>query len=204
MSTGDMLGISTGVGDGMPRGRGKGQRPVDGFHCLLWGFLSFFPLLYFFNFYLFRERGKEGESEGEKLQCVVASHAPLLPTAQAWALTGNRTGNPSVHRPILNPLSHTGQGFLGAFETPPSRRRSEAPGGRLLHTGRPHPGSQPAAQRHFVGKSVQLLWSQRPRCWCRVSMSATPSCRKSAVPAQPPSCLEGRREGTRVGRRGRD
>ena len=36
-------------------------------------------LLYFFKrFYLFsfREWGKEGEREGEKHQCVVASHAP--------------------------------------------------------------------------------------------------------------------------------
>ena len=28
--------------------------------------------------YLFRDGGKEGEGEGEKHQCVVASHAPLV------------------------------------------------------------------------------------------------------------------------------
>ena len=38
---------------------------------------------------------------------------PLLgtqPTTQARALTGNRTGYPLVHRPALNPLSHTSHG----------------------------------------------------------------------------------------------
>ena len=37
---------------------------------------------------------------------------PLLgtwPTTQASALTGNRTGDPLVHRLALNPLSHTSQ-----------------------------------------------------------------------------------------------
>ena len=35
-------------------------------------------LYFFLRFYLFifRERGGEGEREGEKHQCVVASHAP--------------------------------------------------------------------------------------------------------------------------------
>ena len=32
------------------------------------------------------------------------------PTIQACALTENRTSDPSVHRPVLNPLSHTSQG----------------------------------------------------------------------------------------------
>ena len=41
---------------------------------------------------IFRQRGREGEREGEKHQCVVACHMPLLetwPTTQACALTGN-------------------------------------------------------------------------------------------------------------------
>ena len=40
---------------------------------------------------------------------------PLLgtwPATQAYSLTGNRTGDPVVHRPILNPLSLTSQGSL--------------------------------------------------------------------------------------------
>ena len=35
---------------------------------------------------------------------------PLLgtwPAPQLCALTGNQTGDPLVHRPVLNPLSHT-------------------------------------------------------------------------------------------------
>ena len=64
--------------------------------------------------YLFLDRvGRKGEKEGEKHQCVVASHAPLLgtwPETQACALTGNQTGDPLVYKPALNPLSHTSQG----------------------------------------------------------------------------------------------
>ena len=61
-----------------------------------------------------RERGREGEREGEKHQCVVASHTfpwGTWPATQACDLTGNRTSNPLVHRPVLNPLSHTSQGL---------------------------------------------------------------------------------------------
>ena len=52
--------------------------------------LSFF---FFFRFYLFifRERGRERERQGEKHQCVFASHGPLLGTwsaTQACALNG--------------------------------------------------------------------------------------------------------------------
>ena len=39
---------------------------------------------------------------------------PLLvtwPATQACALTGNQTSNPLVHRPALNPLSYTSQGY---------------------------------------------------------------------------------------------
>ena len=41
--------------------------------------------------FIFRERGREGEREVEKHQCVVASHTPKLgtwPATQACALTG--------------------------------------------------------------------------------------------------------------------
>ena len=44
--------------------------------------------------------GKGREREGEKHQCVVASHDPpllgTLPATQACALTGNQTGDPLV------------------------------------------------------------------------------------------------------------
>ena len=42
--------------------------------------------------------------------CGCLSIAPLLgtwPTTEACALTGNQTGDSLVHRPALNPLSHT-------------------------------------------------------------------------------------------------
>ena len=86
------------------------------------GFHVFF--FFFFNLYLFifRERGREGEREGEKHQCVVASRTP--PTGDlahnpGMCPDGNRTDDPLVCRLALNPLSHTSQG-------------SEVPSNRLL------------------------------------------------------------------------
>ena len=43
---------------------------------------------------------------------------PLLgtwPATQACALNWNRTGDPLVCRPTLDPLSHTSQGYLFNF-----------------------------------------------------------------------------------------
>ena len=65
-----------------------------------------------FIYFIFRQRGREGEREEEKHQCVVASHIPLLvtwPTTQACAPTDNQTNDPVVLRPALNPLSHISQ-----------------------------------------------------------------------------------------------
>ena len=62
----------------------------------------------------------EGEREGEKHQCVVASHMPT---------TGDLACNPGMcpdwesnqrpfdRRPALNPLSHTSQGFKFKLRT---------------------------------------------------------------------------------------
>ena len=64
-------------------------------------------------FFVFTEREREGETEGGKHQCVVASCVPPTrnwPATQACALIGNRTSDPLVHRPALNPLSYTRQG----------------------------------------------------------------------------------------------
>ena len=75
-----------------------------GFNFLIFNFI-------FLNLF-FRERGREGEREGEKHQCVVASRTPLLgtwPATQACALTRNRTCDLGS-QPALNPLSHTSQG----------------------------------------------------------------------------------------------
>ena len=67
----------------------------------------------FIYVFIFRERGREGEREGEKHQCVVASQRPL---------TGDLARNPDVcpdwesnlrpfgSQPTPNPLSYTSQG----------------------------------------------------------------------------------------------
>ena len=93
----------------------------------------FFLILYLF---IFSVRGREGEREGEKLQSVVVSHAPLtgdLAATQACAPAGNRTSDALVHRPMLNTLSHTSQGLSPSFDPAaplPRVRRTEGEGHR--------------------------------------------------------------------------
>ena len=69
--------------------------------------------IYFKDFiYLLLERGREGERK-RNIYVWLPLEWPLLetlPTTQACALIGNRTGNPLVSRLVLNPLSHTSQG----------------------------------------------------------------------------------------------
>ena len=91
-------------------------------NCL--GLQEFLPLtqspLVFVGFvvvylFIFRERGREGERQGDKHQWLPLA-CPLLgtwSTTQACALTENRTSNPFVHRTVLNLLSHTSQGSTG-------------------------------------------------------------------------------------------
>ena len=74
-----------------------------------WGLtllLCLFPVpILFQKDFIYLERGREGEKEGEKHQCVVALTRPLLgawPATQAHALSGNGTGDPLVCRPALN------------------------------------------------------------------------------------------------------
>ena len=66
--------------------------------------------------FIFLERGREGEKERSMCGCL--SHIPHRgpsPTTQACAPTGNLIGNFLVHRPALNPLSHTSQGRKTCF-----------------------------------------------------------------------------------------
>ena len=73
-----------------------------------------FPFKKRFYLFIFRERGRKGEREGEKHQCVVVSQVPPtgdLACNPGMCLTGNRTSNYLVHRLALNPLSHTSQGW---------------------------------------------------------------------------------------------
>ena len=44
-----------------------------------------------------------------------ASRQGTWPKTQACALTGNQTGDPLLRSPVLNPLSHTGQGTPHKF-----------------------------------------------------------------------------------------
>ena len=64
------------------------------------------------------ERGRKGEREGEKHQCVVASHVPLVGDLACnpgmcpdWESNWRRL----VCRPVFNPLSHTSQGYKSKF-----------------------------------------------------------------------------------------
>ena len=81
-------------------------------------FKNFYLFTFYFKiFYLliFRERGKEGEREGEKHQCVVASHTP--PTGDLAHNAGMCPDWESNQQPFgsqlaLNPLSYAFQAEL--------------------------------------------------------------------------------------------
>ena len=88
---------------------------------------SYFQSIFFFLkiSFIFRQRGREGEREGGKHQCVVAS--PIPPTgdlalkSKHVPYTGNWTSDLSVHKLALNPLSHTSQGsiyFVSSYYCP--------------------------------------------------------------------------------------
>ena len=79
-----------------------------------WGKQSLKAPVFLKIFYLFLDRGEGREKERERnINVWLPLTCPALgtwPTTQAWALTGNQTSDPLVHRPALNPLSHTSQG----------------------------------------------------------------------------------------------
>ena len=64
--------------------------------------------------YLFLERGVGKEKEKERninvWLLLVCLQLGIWPSTRAYALTGNRTGDPLVCRPVLNPLSYPSQG----------------------------------------------------------------------------------------------
>ena len=66
---------------------------------------NFFKIL--FIYFLEREEGRRGERERNISVWLPIVRPPLgtWPTTQPCALTGNRTGDPLVHRPALNPLA---------------------------------------------------------------------------------------------------
>ena len=90
---------------------------------------------FFLRFYLlFLERG-EGREKGERdLNVWLPFAHPQLgtwPAAQACALTGNLTGDLSIHRPVLNPLNHTSQ--AGSAPGPQQWGPSHCPCAGLRH-----------------------------------------------------------------------
>ena len=73
---------------------------------------------FFFIYFLLLERRREKESQ-KNISVWLPLTCPQLetwPATQACALTGNQTGNPLAHRPVLNPLSHTSQGSNSIFK----------------------------------------------------------------------------------------
>ena len=89
--------------------------------CKLRHFICLFILFIFVKvLFNFRERGREGEKEGEKHQYVV-----VFPSAPYWGpgpqprhvpRLGIEPSNHLVRRPVLSPLSHTSQGKLRHFK----------------------------------------------------------------------------------------
>ena len=70
-----------------------------------------------FYLFIFRGEGREKEREGNINVWLPLVHPPLgtWPSTQVCALTGNLTCNLLVHRLVLNPLSHTSQGYFFSF-----------------------------------------------------------------------------------------
>ena len=72
--------------------------------------------------YSFVENREGREKEKDRnINVWLSLMHPLLgtrPATQACVLSGHRTNDPLVHRPALNPLSHTSQGYASCFKSP--------------------------------------------------------------------------------------
>ena len=101
----------------------KSKMPYHFFHIYLnmqhFYLKKNFPFSFKDFIYLFLDRGGGRKKERERnINVWLPLMNPLLgtwPATQACALTGNRTGNPLVHRLALNPLNHTSQGRISLF-----------------------------------------------------------------------------------------
>ena len=73
-------------------------------------FINFFFLRFYL--FIFRERGREKERVRNINRWLHLLHPPLgtQPATQACGLSRNQISDFLVHRPALNPLSHTSQG----------------------------------------------------------------------------------------------
>ena len=81
-----------------------------------------------------RQRGRETSMCKRKINQLPLAHPQLgtPPATQACSLTGNRTSNLLVHRPVLNPLSHTSQGNKCSFKRDISRGRCGSVGWSII------------------------------------------------------------------------
>ena len=81
----------------------------------------FVCLFIYFNvilFIYFQREGREGKERERNINVwLPLTYSPLgtWPTTQACSLTGNQTCNSLIHRPVLNPLSHTSQGTIRVY-----------------------------------------------------------------------------------------
>ena len=104
-------------------------------HGNIWYFSFSFYFLKILFIYLFLERGERREKLRERnINLLPLAQPPLgtWPATQACALTGNQTGDLSVHRLVLNTLSHMSQGSRSIKSKYVNRRLVE--GGFLLRT----------------------------------------------------------------------
>ena len=71
----------------------------------------------FIHLFLERGEGREKERERNTNVWLPLAHPALgaWPATQACALTGNQIGDSLVHRPALNPLSHTSRGLTNFY-----------------------------------------------------------------------------------------
>ena len=88
-------------------------------------FINFFFLRFYL--FIFRERGREKERVRNINRWLHLLHPPLgtQPATQACGLSRNQISDFLVHRPALNPLSHTIQGKSLGFCGQIARDRRE-------------------------------------------------------------------------------
>ena len=73
-----------------------------------------------FYLFIFGEKGRERQREGEKHQCVVASHTPPigdLPHNPGMCPDWESNRQPFASQAALNPLNYTSQGHIVFMET---------------------------------------------------------------------------------------
>ena len=86
-------------------------------HCpCLWAMhmCSFCFIFLKISFIISRDKRREGDRERNINVWLLLARPQLgtWPAIHAYALTGNWTCDPLVHRLALNPLSHTSQGYM--------------------------------------------------------------------------------------------